>query len=344
MSLKKWSLFFSLAAILAACYSETEFNPQDFAEQDEIGEDSSTSFFERISSSRNCSSSMRSESSSSSEMVNVDSLLRYVDSLLAAANISSSAMSVMSSSIWFYSSSSMASSSSMIMPALSSSSATAVDSSDFCSTHGLLGFCWNGPTDRHYRVETKHDNGTDTYGYWYEFNDSLDGGGSYIKWPVKLGNEYSDDAFDPVIEFCGGMCGDFFLVSDSLVYDPFVGIAFNVYGSWTTTSIEPEPLDVTEWGGLCVSYEADSSIVLDLDLGEEKSKSITYDYPHIVLKKSVDGTQVCKTWSEFQQAGWGLGKISGEDAAKTLGALRFKIQAKDGARGHFNIKAVSSYY
>ena len=40
-----------------------------------------------------------------------------------------------------------------------------------------------------YRIETGFDDGTNTYGYWYDYNDAKDGGSSTITWPVATGNE-----------------------------------------------------------------------------------------------------------------------------------------------------------
>lgn len=49
-------------------------------------------------------------------------------------------------------------------------------------------------------------------------------------------------------------------------------------------------------------------------------------------------------WATFKQAGWGKGgKITGAEAAAQLVAIKFKVQAKDGSTGHFNIQSVGPY-
>ena len=66
-------------------------------------------------------------------------------------------------------------------------------------------FSWDGAASEYF-VNTGLDNGTETSGYWYSFDDNAEGGLSTIIWPVALGNEYSEDALDPVIDACGGVC------------------------------------------------------------------------------------------------------------------------------------------
>ena len=82
----------------------------------------------------------------------------------------------------------------------------------------------------------------------------------------------------------------------------------------------------------------------EMSLGNEKDQELTYDVPYVNLAKSVSGTTKSFTWQQFKQAGWGRGlKITGEEAAKTLASLKFKIQAKDGTSGKFNIMSIGPY-
>jgi len=195
---------------------------------------------------------------------------------------------------------------------------------------------WKG-FEGEYFVNTGRDNGTETSGYWFVVDDHEDGGQSTITWPVKIGNEYSEEALDPVIDYCGGICGIFNLRAGSLDYRPFVGVAFNVAGTATATGGPATTTDVTRWGGICVKYASDAAIALELSMGEDKDAALGYDVPFYILPKSTRHTEYCLQWSAFKQAGGGENAITGEDAAMTLATIRFKIQAEDGTVGGFNI-------
>jgi hypothetical protein len=202
-------------------------------------------------------------------------------------------------------------------------------------------FSWDGAASEYF-VNTGLDNGTETAGYWYSYADDADGGLSAVEWPVPLGNEYSDEALDPVIDHCGGVCGNFTLNAGTLEYKPFVGIGFNVAGTATATGGAATTADATAWGGICITYTVDAPATLELGLGDDKDASIGYDNPFVSLPKSASANEVCTQWAGFKQAGWGKGKVSGDEAGAALAAVKFKIQAADGTTGSFNITKVSS--
>ena len=130
-----------------------------------------------------------------------------------------------------------------------------------------------------------------------------------------------------------------------MTYEPFVGIGFNVAGCKDISNcIDMLPADVTAWGGVCVVYSSDVGVIIEMGLGDKGDSLLGYDMPSVTLPKS-SGTVTMKevTWNKFQQAGWGKGTISGEDAATQLVALKFKFQARSGTKGEFNIKSVGRY-
>ncbi|MCQ2103398.1 MAG: hypothetical protein MJY98_09270 [Fibrobacter sp.] len=198
---------------------------------------------------------------------------------------------------------------------------------------------WCGSLDG-YRIDTGLDVGTETSGYWYVYADDADGGASTITWPVPLGNEYVDDAMDPVIDDCDGLCGTISLEKGSLTYDPYVGVGFNVGG--VDESGAPAAVDASKWGGVCVFYEVDTPMTIEIGLGDVGDAEIEYDNPFVTLAKAPAGSAKCFAWNQFKQAGGGSVKITGEAAAAKIANLKFKIQATSGSIGHFNIKGVSS--
>ena len=310
------------------------------------------------------SSSMRSSSSYDDffdrlSSVATDSILpiqHLLDSIAALYASSSSWMTIpmlsSSSSIpamyssslptfLFSSSSAMVSSSSM---ALSSSSYYVEPSTN---TH-YNKFSWMGVEGAPF-IETGLDNGSEAAGYWFVFGDSIDGGLSYIEWPVPLGNEYDAKAMEPVIEVCSGVCGTAHLNAGTLEYKPFVGVAFNIagmVGAYKEDNLDDADLaDASAWGGICIVYSSDLPATIELGFGAYKDKAITYDYPFVSLPKSAYPDERCFEWSAFKQAGWGKGdKITGEEAGADLASVKFKIQAQDGSSGNFNISAIGSYY
>ena len=211
--------------------------------------------------------------------------------------------------------------------------------------HGGNVFRWDG-TASEYRVNTGLDNGTETSGYWYSFDDNVEGGLSAITWPVEI-DDYFLDAFDPVIDMCGGICGEYELDAGILDYHPFVGLAFNVAGANSSSSdpfADADVADASAWGGLCISYTLDADATLELSTGEPL---YGYDLPYVNLPKSETGDELCFTWSQFRRAGWGKwgtkGKETGDEAAETLATVIIQIQRAGGSTGKFNIMSIGSY-
>ena len=192
------------------------------------------------------------------------------------------------------------------------------------------------------QIETGLGNETNTYGYWFSYDDHNDGGNSKIVWPVDPGYEGAPDALDPVIEHCGGICGTAALSKGAMTYNPFAGIGFNVVGEGA--SGEPVAGDATAWGGLCITYTAAASPSLELGLGDFDA-TIGYANPSFSLAKAASSLGYkAIPWSSFKQPSWYKGevKITGEEAAKQLVSVKFKIQAASG-NYDFNIHAIGPY-
>lgn len=233
------------------------------------------------------------------------------------------------------SSSSSASESSSSVAESSSDGDESSSSADVSSNSELLnlsvsGLTWSGDASE-YTIYTGVAEAE-----WYMFNDSAEGGHSTITWPVPLGNDYTNDSFDPVIDECGGVCGTFNLNQGSMDYKPYVGVGFNLAGRAASE------VDATAWGGICITYTSDVTVALLLGLSDEKEDAIGYDNPYTTLPKSETASEVCTAWGKFKQAGWGTGKVTGDEAAAALVAVKFKIQAADSTTGEFSITGIRS--
>lgn len=205
---------------------------------------------------------------------------------------------------------------------------------------------WNG-ADSFYRVETGLGNQTDTYGLWFTYGDDGDGGTSTIIWDMPLNPEYTEDALAPIIDECKGVCGTAHLGKGTLTYAPFVGAGFLVVGETSETDQTIAAGDASSWGGLCVTYTSDIDLQLELGLGDIIDSTISYANPTVTLPaakeipRQKNGNKVVVSWSDFKQPTSynGTVKFDGEQAAKQLVIVRFKMQADPGAY-RFNICAV----
>ena len=242
--------------------------------------------------------------------------------------------SITSSSALPESSSEQLSSSSSATESSSSTAESSNDGDESSSSKFLdlsvTGFIWVG-----YALEYQINTGI-AEAEWYTFNDSAEGGHSTITWPVPLGTEYYSEAFDPVIDECEGICGTFNLNQGSMDHKPYVGVGFNLAGRAASE------VDASAAAGICITYTSDVSVALLLGLSDEKEDAIGYDNPFTTLPKSETASEVCTTWERFKQAGWGTGKITGDEAAAALVAVKFKIQAADSTTGEFSITGIRS--
>ena len=285
------------------------------------------------------SSSSKSPKSSNSEPPQSSNGAQDKSSNSATPKSSNSAQGKSSSSIKSSSGSNLSSSSS----AQGKSSSSATDSSEVIKCGSFIE--WEGDSDR---IDINCDAGGNTSGYWYVFDNSLEGDQSYIEWPVPLySSPYEREGIGPMItvtDFCNGLCGQVHL-DTSFSHDPFVGVAFDFAGEVDHRgSGEIALADVTNYQGVCVTYASDLDIFLELSLGEDKNNELGMDLPATLLPKSTDPTAMQFKWSQFKQGNWKSGeKITGDEAAMAAASLRFKFKAMGESEGFFHIWAVGPY-
>ena len=228
---------------------------------------------------------------------------------------------------------SSAESSSSMLEGSSSSAGAALSH----ASEGVL-FSWVGADDGS-RAITGLDNGTETSGYWYWYNDKADGGNSRIEWPIEV--EYEGDMLKPVIEACQGLCGKFTLDQGDSEEEPFVEFGFNLAGTETLYGGSATTVDITAWGGLCVAYSSTTDIELYLSYGDEKDAAMGYDFPYVTFSASTEETVNCARWKQFSR-GWGMDPHM-EELVKKAAAVKLRFHGKSGTTGEFNIMSVSSY-
>ncbi|MCQ2089119.1 MAG: T9SS type A sorting domain-containing protein [Fibrobacter sp.] len=184
------------------------------------------------------------------------------------------------------------------------------------------------------QVVTGLDNGSETSGYWFDYND----GSSEVVYPVEKGNGYEggENSLGPIITECGGVCGTYKLTKGSFTYNPFIGIGFNIAGEGDNG---PTAADASSWGGICIGYKVEHGASLELGMGDEVDADIGYANPVASLVKS-DGAVKTIEWAGFKPPSWATKKIDGPTAASQLVAVKFKVQAATGTVGAFNIMSV----
>ena len=174
----------------------------------------------------------------------------------------------------------------------------------------------------------------DGHWFWETRGDDDDGGRSYVEWPVKLGSGV--DSLSTVIESCQGICGIARLNRGELNYDPFVGVGFTIARDEMG---RPTPVDVSDWGGICITYKCDLSPTLVLVLDDSVSKLLDdgYAFPAVALPKARTGEITrCYSWDKFQLPSWFRGVPAywsdnvGEKAAQRLVGIMFKMQNTPG--------------
>ena len=144
-----------------------------------------------------------------------------------------------------------------------------------------------------------------------------------------------------MIDFCKGICGRAYLIGHKLSYDPFVEFSFLVGG--TDNNGDTTQIDITSWGGLCITYTSSKPVKLVLGTGEEDYIREVGDFPYASLIKMTLPTERCFEWSEFKQMGWSGIPLSGPEAAAKATNIAFQIQSKDNSIFDFNIIRIVKY-
>lgn len=195
-----------------------------------------------------------------------------------------------------------------------------------------VSFVWYG-TSGSSRIETGFDDGTETSGYWWSYNDEQEGGTSTVTWPVAYSG--SDiDSLDEVVEACGGLC---FTVTLGSGYDyRNAGVAFYLVSSAN------EGADASGWGGLDVCYTGDAEIQLRLSTRSEAFLT-EWDSYKVTLPAVSSETLVSLAWSDFAQEGWGI-EVPMDTVYSNLSRVSFQVSELDvDVEYNFNITAVGSY-
>ena len=164
--------------------------------------------------------------------------------------------------------------------------------------------------------------GGGSFGHWFDINDQMESGNSTITYPIATGktHERLENVVKDVVDTCHGICGTFSLKSG---LEPRYEDVFYVMVGFTLTEDGSTPIDISSWDGICVTYESDMQMEVQIGLPSEREMDLSYDVPVKKLSK-VKGMQVKDiSWNEFVQGGWSRVEFSGVESAKEAMSIRF---------------------
>ncbi|WP_405324842.1 hypothetical protein [Fibrobacter sp.] len=186
------------------------------------------------------------------------------------------------------------------------------------SSKNVVDAClWNGTSNEPgYIVKSGSDDVAE--GKWYSYNDREEGGGSLLHWSAEAPSYKSSFEWLTNDElFVGGL-------SASVALD--MGTSSSAYAGvgFTYSSV---PVDLSEWGGICVYYRADKEmrVVLAAD-------SLEADY---ILDASENPVEKCISWKDFSSSG----------LEKKASDIKFEVRSNENVYNQikFNIIAVGKY-
>jgi hypothetical protein len=189
---------------------------------------------------------------------------------------------------------------------------------------------WNGFALPLTYVETGLDNGTETSGYWFSFDDDMSGVGS-VKLPQPLGIEYATG--DEIYDYCMGACGELQFAKEG-----YLGVGFHVAGV-------VEPLDgnspaakanISSWGGLCVTYASESDLDVVLAYAQNDGFGNLSRMPKVTLPKSIELRTVCADWDNFMT-------VFSEVSTTFMTSILFAVQGEANAKSRINIRGLGKY-
>ena len=193
-------------------------------------------------------------------------------------------------------------------------------------------FLWDGTVDTQGQVETGSTE-TETAGYWYDYNDENDSGNSSFTFPSEIvPNEY-DNFYGPLIEAYQGIKATVTL-GDGYKY-PYAGIGFNIWSG------DQEGVDITAWGGICLTYQSEVGFAIELGVADEATVT-EYNNYKATVGKAASMTTMDYPWDKFkQETGWGA-TVAQATVLKSTAAIKLKFSGTAGTTGSFLIQKVGS--
>ena len=170
-------------------------------------------------------------------------------------------------------------------------------------------------------------------GLWYNYDDMAVGGFSRIIWPIPIASP-DDAGFAKVLsDRYGSITGTAELEKYSSDKG-FVGVGF-IMAEDSVDGQVPRIVDISDWGGLCVTYSAERNMGLLLGKGND-------DILRAQLEPSQGLVEKCIAWSEFENVSSNI-STSNDELAKEISFVRFLLESDSVISVNFMIAAVGKY-
>ena len=163
---------------------------------------------------------------------------------------------------------------------------------------------------------------------WFYYGDESNGGNSYFDWPATVELDASVGyKWEGVVLACNGICGTANLENG---YDfPYAGIGIITQDNST--------VDISSWGGICVSYESDEQINVAIHPDEAEQKKMQWDDYRFTVPAGSRTIDI--PWSKFSQRGYGP-SYSITTLLTKVQSIVFAYQDLGTVSTHFNIVGV----
>ena len=199
------------------------------------------------------------------------------------------------------------------------------------------GDLWCGPGGD-YNVTTGFDDGSGTSGIWDTFDDSNEGGNSFISFPTEKGNEFDKRALDRIIDECnGGICGIANLSAKGLNF-PYTGLYFNLVNN------KMDGANITDWGGICITYQTTGYVPIMVELVPENYPLTDSDADNYIAELDPEETMANIPWNGFIQENGGHNYLIQPDYFfANVAAIKVVMKGPSGLSGAFRITSIGKY-
>lgn len=195
---------------------------------------------------------------------------------------------------------------------------------------GLMGDIeWFAPD---YQLSGKDFEGGD----WYDFDDSTEGGDSFIEWDIVEDPNSDKNIYQQVIDQHRGLKGEA-EVGTAFEY-AYAGFGFGVGKAIEGATNKFQPIDASNWNRICLEYTSSASFAIVLVPNDSLAAAAGGNlYKAPVGKTGIAPGYWCTSISEFkQEKNWGT-EIPIEEMLQNLSAIEFKFSSS----ADFNVRGVA---
>lgn len=163
---------------------------------------------------------------------------------------------------------------------------------------------------------------------WFYYDDEGNSGNSYFDWPATVELDASVGyKWEGVVLACNGICGTANLENG---YEfPYAGIGI--------ITLDNSTVDISSWGGICVSYESDEQINVAIHPDEAEQEKMQWDDYRFTVPAGSRTIDI--PWSKFSQSGYGP-SYSITTLLTKVQSIVFAYQDLGTVSTHFNIVGV----